>query len=173
MEHSVSDAELQPILENLDASRITLVIDACKSGQALESDEKRQGPMNSQGLAQLAYEKGMYILTASQSQQAALEVAELQHGLLTYAMVEEGLKRGLADQEPKDGKVDIREWLAYAIQRVPQMGETKIKEGNQKGVIPARREGLEKEFRQQPRAFYPRDPEIDPFIVATVKTFFH
>jgi hypothetical protein len=40
-----------------------MVIDACNSGQALEAEEKRRGPMNSKGLAQLAYEKGMYILT--------------------------------------------------------------------------------------------------------------
>lgn len=48
--------------------------------------------MNSKGLAQLAYEKGMYILTAAQSYQAALEAAQLGHGYLTYALVEEGLK---------------------------------------------------------------------------------
>jgi len=32
----------------------------------------------------------MYILTAAQSYQAALEAAQLGHGLLTYALVEEG-----------------------------------------------------------------------------------
>ena len=36
--------------------------------------------MNSKGLAQLAYEKGMYILTAAQSYQAALEAAQFGHG---------------------------------------------------------------------------------------------
>ena len=79
------------------------MIDACNSGQALEAEEKRRGPMNSKGLAQLAYEKGMYILTAAQSYQAALEAAQLGHGLLTYALVEEGLKTPIADNEPKDG----------------------------------------------------------------------
>ena len=39
---------------------------ACNSGQALEAKEKRRGPMNTRGLAQLAYEKGMYVLTAAQ-----------------------------------------------------------------------------------------------------------
>ncbi len=80
------------MVEGLDAGHLLLIIDACNSGQALEAEEKRRGPMNSKGLAQLAYEKGMYILTAAQSFQAALEAAQLGHGLLTYALVEEGLK---------------------------------------------------------------------------------
>ena len=81
------------------------MIDACNSGQALEAEEKRRGPMNSKGLAQLAYEKGMYILTAAQSYQAALETSQLGHGYLTFALVEEGLKKGMADRRPKDGLV--------------------------------------------------------------------
>jgi len=61
--HAISDLELGNVLEKIGAGRSLLVIDACRSGQALESEEKRRGPMNSKGLAQLAYEKGMYILT--------------------------------------------------------------------------------------------------------------
>ena len=60
--------------------------------QTLDAEEKRRGPMNSKGLAQLAYEKGMYILTAAQSYQAALEASRIGHGYLTYALVEEGLR---------------------------------------------------------------------------------
>ena len=101
-------------MEGIDADRFLFVLDACNSGQALEAEEKRRGPMNSKGLAQLAYEKGMYILTAAQSYQAALEAAQLGHGYLTYALVEEGLKRGLADRDLKDGQVLAREWFNYA-----------------------------------------------------------
>jgi uncharacterized caspase-like protein len=104
LRHSISDLDLQNAVEGLDAQHVTLVIDACQSGQALESDEMRRGPMNSEGLAQLAYEKGMYILTASQSDQSALESEVLGHGYLTYSLVEEGLKTLKADVLPKDGK---------------------------------------------------------------------
>ena len=97
LSHSISDIELEEAVEGLDAGHLLMVIDACNSGQALEAEEKRRGPMNSKGLAQLAYEKGMYILTAAQSYQAALEAAQLGHGLLTYALVEEGLKTPIAD----------------------------------------------------------------------------
>lgn len=92
LSHSISDLELEQAFERIDGGLMLMVIDACNSGQALETEEKRRGPMNSKGLAQLAYEKGMYILTAAQSYQAALEAAQLGHGYLTYALVEEGLK---------------------------------------------------------------------------------
>ncbi|HYK20078.1 MAG TPA: caspase family protein, partial [Pyrinomonadaceae bacterium] len=115
--HSISDLELEAAVEGLDAGHLLLIIDACNSGQALEAEEKRRGPMNSKGLAQLAYEKGMYILTAAQSFQAALEAAQLGHGYLTYALVEEGLKTPVADTAPKDGIVIAREWLDFATER--------------------------------------------------------
>ena len=77
--------------------------------------------MNVKGLAQLAYEKGMYILTAAQSYQVALESPQRGHGYLTYALVQEGLKTGEADIDPENGQVTVREWLDYATQRVPQL----------------------------------------------------
>ena len=67
LEHGISDEELELAVEGIDADKLLMVIDACNSGQALEAEERRRGPMNSKGLAQLAYEKGMYILTAAQS----------------------------------------------------------------------------------------------------------
>src|ERR1700738_4828673 len=105
LEHGISDEELERAVEGIDADKFLLVIDACNSGQALEAEEQRRGPMNSKGLAQLAYEKGMYILTAAQSYQAAQEASQLGHGLLTYACIEEGLKTAAADSDHKEGQV--------------------------------------------------------------------
>jgi uncharacterized caspase-like protein len=149
-----------------------MVIDACNSGQALEAEEKRRGPMNSKGLAQLAYEKGMYILTAAQSYQAALEAAQLGHGLLTYALVEEGLKGGAADSAPQDGTVNAREWLDFATDRVPQMQEEKMKQNRSLGLNIAFTEGEQKiadpdkRTVQRPRVFYRREMEATPLVVA-------
>jgi WD40 repeat protein len=162
MAHSISDRELEQAVEKINAGQILLVIDACHSGQALESEEARHGPMNSKGLAQLAYEKGMYILTAAQSNQAALEAAELGHGLLTYALVEEGLKKAAADRAPRDGRVLLQEWLDYATERVPQLQVEKMRQKRSTGAELAfveGEEGLEllKRNLQRPRAFYRRD----------------
>jgi hypothetical protein len=54
----VSDIELEEALKPLDVDQLLLVIDACNSGQALYAVDERRGPMNTRGLAQLAYEKG-------------------------------------------------------------------------------------------------------------------
>lgn len=162
--HSISDIELETAVEGLDAGHLLLIIDACNSGQALEAEEKRRGPMNSKGLAQLAYEKGMYILTAAQSFQAALEAAQLGHGYLTYALVEEGLKTPMADGEPKDGVVIAREWLNFATERVPQMQEEKMAQGRGLGLEISFTEG-EKRTVQRPRVFYRRELEANPLVI--------
>ena len=170
--HSVSDLEIEDAFEGIDAGHLLMVIDACNSGQALEAEEKRRGPMNSKGLAQLAYEKGMFILTAAQSYQAAMEAEQLGHGYLTYALVEEGMKSAAADRLPKDGQVVLREWLDYATERVPSMQEAKLKEGRGLTHKVAFVEGeekiedVDKRSVQRPRVFYRRERETQQMVVA-------
>ncbi|MEK6410483.1 MAG: caspase family protein [Acidobacteriota bacterium] len=169
--HSISDRVLEQAFEHIDASGLLMVIDACNSGQALESEEKRRGPMNSKGLAQLAYEKGIYVLTAAQGYQAALEAENLGHGFLTYALVEDGLKNAAADSD-KDQIILIREWLDYAVDKVPEMqtaallGPRGLKiafvQGEEKVSDPAKRNV------QRPRVFYRREVEPQPLVVGKV-----
>jgi WD40 repeat protein len=177
LDHSISDRELEKLFEGIDAGQLLLVIDACNSGQALEAEEKRRGPMNSKGLAQLAYEKGMYVLTAAQSYQAAQEAAKFGHGFLTYALVEAGLKQGAADREPKNGSIDIREWLNFATDEVPKMQEENSADalrGRGRLIIfvgdgsPNRTLERDKNVSdnvQRPRVFYRRELEANPLVV--------
>jgi WD40 repeat protein/uncharacterized caspase-like protein len=153
----ISDLELERSLEKIDAREIVLVLDACHSGKSLQMEDPRQGPMNSQGLAQLAYEKGMYILAAAEGNQLAQELDKYQHGLLTYALVVEGLEKFQADDAPHDGQISLREWFDYASERVAQLQQ----EGSE--VATSKRAAI-----QEPRAFYRRDPEVHPVIVAKV-----
>src|SRR6185369_4661282 len=120
LEHGISDEELETELQPLDADRLLLVIDACYSGQAIESKEKRRGPMNTKGLAQLAYEKGIYVLTASQNIEVAYEADALKHSYLAYALIEDGLKKRAADAN-HDGKIFLDEWFDYANTQVPRI----------------------------------------------------
>jgi WD40 repeat protein len=180
LDHSISDRELEKLFEGIDAGQLLLVIDACNSGQALEAEEKRRGPMNSKGLAQLAYEKGMYVLTAAQSYQAAQEAAKFGHGFLTYALVEEGLKRGAADREPKNGAIDLREWLNYATDEVPKMQEQNSLEalrgrgrfiyfvGDGSRSREANPKDEPRDNIQRPRLFYRREVDANPLVVAVV-----
>jgi WD40 repeat protein len=167
--HSISDVEIEQAVEGVDAGKLLLVIDACNSGQALEAEEKRRGPMNSKGLAQLAYEKGMDILTAAQSYQAAIGAAKLGHGYLTYALVEEGLKTSGADLN-NDGQVVVQEWLDFATRRVPQIQEEGMNERRELELVEDRtnvgNNDVDKEKLQRPRVFYRREQENQPLIVA-------
>lgn len=160
--HSVSDEELEAALQPLDADQLLLVVDACYSGQAIDSNETRRGPMNTKGLAQLAYEKGMYILTASQSIEVAFETDAFKHSYLAYALLEEGIKAGEAD-ENHDGKIFLNEWFGYANSRVPQIRRKRLEQ---------RKELVEDEPDEQkvqrPRVFYTRETGAKNFLVATL-----
>lgn len=173
---SISDLELQEAFRGIDAKNLLLIVDACRSGQALETEEKRQGPMNSKGLAQLAYEKGMYILTASQSAEDAYVSGVLKHSYLTYALVEEGLNSARADNNPADGQLLLREWFDYAGVRVPQMRQEEVKKeiAAKKGleevtVTKKETSGVaDSDKGQSPRIFYRRYMEQQPWVVARV-----
>lgn len=160
LSHSVSDLELEEALKPLDVDQLLLVIDACNSGQALQAADDRRGPMNARGLAQLAYEKGMYVLTASQSDEVAFESAGLKHSYLAYALIEEGIKSGAADAD-RNGQIFLNEWLNYATDRVPRIRGKKDEAGKQLEEVD------EDEKRvQRPRVFNMRDGGAERFVVA-------
>ncbi len=168
LRNSISDEELTSLFEGVGAGQLLMVIDACNSGQVLESEETRRGPMNSKGLAQLAYEKGISVLTASQSYQAALENKELGHGYLTFALIEDGLKQMSADNRPRDGKVLLREWLDYAGDKVPRMQEKKYQAERERILLrkkASQLKGRVKPEAQRPRLFYRREADAQPMVI--------
>jgi uncharacterized caspase-like protein/WD40 repeat protein len=162
---AISEEMLGSALENISPARSFLVIDACQSGKALDNNGMAAGPMNNTGLAQVAYEKGLYILAASQATEDAMEAPQLAggHGFLTYALVEEGLKTSKAAQ---DGIVELRPWFEYASRRVPQLPGM-LQHGRTSSAVTAQpAENPTDELTQHPRVFYRREPETSPFIVA-------
>jgi WD40 repeat protein len=161
--HGVSDADLEAAFDRVGAGEILLVVDACNSGQALEAEERRRGPMNSHGLAQLAWEKGMFVLTAAQADQEALETARLGHGLLTYALVSEGLVARKAFPAGDGARVlTARAWLDYAAGRVPTLDVSRT---GGRGFARVEPDEGRRRVLQQPRVFYRREVEGRPFIV--------
>jgi WD40 repeat protein len=177
LDRGISDLELREVLKDIDASRLVLIIDACNSGQIVESEEARQGPMNAKGLAQLAFDKGMFILTASQSRESAYVSKALKRSYLTYALIEEGLKSTAADVMPADGRLSLKEWFDYAVMRVPQLRSATVTGNspneNTKGVEESKVSEISKENStsvksQSPRAFYRRQIDLQPMIVARV-----
>jgi hypothetical protein len=116
---AISADELAEWLRPIDAGEMTFVLDACHSAESVEANGFKPGPMGSRGLGQLAYDKRMRILAASQSDATAQEYASLQQGLLSYVLTHDGLQEGKADWKPKDGAITLGEWLGYAANAVP------------------------------------------------------
>ncbi|MFN0119041.1 MAG: hypothetical protein ACKV2V_00915, partial [Blastocatellia bacterium] len=108
-------------LRDVDAGDITMIVDACQSAAAIEGPDFKPGPMGSRGLGQMAYDKGIRMLTATQADNVALENKTLGHGLLSYALVADGLDRRRADFLPRDRMITLPEWLRYGVARVPRL----------------------------------------------------
>jgi hypothetical protein len=118
---AISTDEMTEWLRPLDAGEMVMILDACYSAASVESADFKPAPMGNRGLGQLAYDKRLRILAASQSTQLAGEADSLQMGLLTYALLINGLTEKGADWQPHDGVIRLREWLSYGAKRVPEI----------------------------------------------------
>ena len=123
LDRTLDSDELADYLRSVDAGDFVMVIDACNAAASVEGGGYKPGPMGSRGLGQLAYDKAMRVLAASQAEGVALESRQLRHGLLTYAMMREGLGAGAANRAPEDEWMEIRELLAFGVERVPLLYE--------------------------------------------------
>jgi hypothetical protein len=173
--HSISDEELQNSFENIDANLSVLVIDACESGKALDSADPRPGPMDARGLGQLAYDKGMYVLAAAQSREAALEAGgRYGHGLLTYTLIEEGLKTRLPLYDGSSTRLTLRQWFDFAVKRVPELQTKLMQDAHDRnweiGVVEGEGKIPDPNSRslQHPRVFYRRDPDSNPVFIGSL-----
>jgi WD40 repeat protein/uncharacterized caspase-like protein len=118
----ISSDEIEGWLRDVDAGELVMVIDACHSAASVEAGGFRPGPMGDRGFGQLAYDRGMRILAATQAENVAVESGRIGHGLLTYALVRDGLEQRRADADG-DGAVTLAEWLRYGEARVPALYE--------------------------------------------------
>jgi WD40 repeat protein/uncharacterized caspase-like protein len=125
----ISSEDLSQWLREVDAGDMAMIIDACHSAASVETRGFKPGPLGDRGLGQLAYDKGMIILAATQASDVALEAKKIKHGLLTYALVHDGLefttstpRRRNADLD-RNGTLSLKEWLQYGERRVPSLYE--------------------------------------------------
>ncbi|HEX7766045.1 MAG TPA: caspase family protein, partial [Nitrospira sp.] len=114
----LSSQEIRDLVMQIGAKKVLLLMDACKSGFALQAFSSR-GVDERQALAQLARANGVHVVAASNKDQFASEVQELGHGVFTYTLLE-GLN-GQADGSPKDGIVTVRELLAFVEASLPEL----------------------------------------------------
>jgi uncharacterized caspase-like protein len=119
--HCISSDGLGLWLRDVDAGDIVMIVDACHSAASIQAEGFKPGPMGSRGLGQLSYDKGMRILTSTQSDDVALETEATQQGLLIYALTHDGIDQRQADFKPRDGRITMAEWLQFGVQQVPKL----------------------------------------------------
>ena len=130
----ISADDLSVWLGFMSAAEIAFIIDACHSGAAVATPDFKPGPMGDPGLGQLAFDKGLRILAATQAGDVALENSQLKLGFLTAALGE-GLAEDTAPAPANkadtnsDGRVLLDEWLRYAVARLPSLHELVRKGG--------------------------------------------
>lgn len=150
--------ELADWLEAIDAGDMALVIDACHSAASVAAGGFKPGPMGDAGLGQLAYDKGIRIIAASQSDDVAFEDARLQHGLLTYALAEKGLDDkgfGAADLD-HDRRIMLDEWLRYAVAELPPLSSAMRRRHITKGFgVGPRRVTVIRDSQSEPKPQMP------------------
>jgi hypothetical protein len=68
---------------------------------------------------------------------------------------------------PYAGNVLLREWVDFAVNEVPKLRQSKIEQiAKQQGKALEEMEVKESGKVQQPRVFYRRESDLQPFIVA-------
>src|SRR5262249_11769121 len=102
LDSMISSDELSLWMRDLDAADAVRIIDACYAAASVNAPGFKPAPMGSRGLGQLAYDKQMRILAATREKSSAVEVSgSIRQGLLTYALVKDGLADNKADFKPK------------------------------------------------------------------------
>jgi hypothetical protein len=110
---SVSMNELTHWFRNIQAGEIILTLDTCQSGASVGGRTFKPGPMGDRGFGQLAYDKGMRVICATNEDNAALEFDSLGHGLLSYSLLE-----GLDDFiQGRTKSFSTKQWLITAKER--------------------------------------------------------
>jgi len=117
---SISSNELTSWLAHVDAGQIIVILDTCQA-EAIAGQNFRPAPMDDRGFGQLVYDKKIRLLVGTQSDSVALEVDRLQHGLLTYSLMRDGLVLKKADFSPLDHSITISEWLQYALLHIGEL----------------------------------------------------
>ena len=125
--------ELLEKLAKIPAGKRILLLDACHSGAAInelnlkdiagvrngEDAEKQSQRLKE--LENLASKSGLAIITASSTDQKALELPQYEHGLMTYAL----LSTMLNDPEvlDKDNNLQLEDWLRQTEKNVSKLIE--------------------------------------------------
>lgn len=130
--YGIAASALGEALRSIPALKQVLILDTCQSETALPVLAKAvmfRGAGEQKATKMLARANGLYLIAASTKQQYALEVPDLGHGVLTYALLSALGEKGPPQAAGSDGLITVQSLLQYVGQNVPDLTE-KYHEGN-------------------------------------------
>ena len=111
LDQSISGDELTLWLRSVDAGEILLILDSCYSA-TLSGRDFKPGPLGDRSFGQLAYDKGMMILAATQKTAVSTPRGGIQGTLLSSALI---------SSENDFPKAQLAHWLDRAEYTVPKL----------------------------------------------------
>jgi hypothetical protein len=134
--------ELLEQLNKIPAGKRVLILDACHSGAAIKSleitklsqkDDKTRDVKDAERQSQrlkeldkLASKSGFAIITASSSDQKALELPQYEHGLMTYALLNAMLNNKSSLDE--NNQLQLDKWLMATEEEVKKLNQNQSAE---------------------------------------------
>jgi hypothetical protein len=116
--HGVSAARLSEELKAFAALKTILLVDACYAGSMLSAF---RGLEDRKALALLGRSSGAHVMAASTGNQHASEVADLGHGVFSYALLK-GLN-GDAALRNSERSVTVLGLMSYIREELPDLGK--------------------------------------------------
>lgn len=125
---TISADDLRQKLSAISANKQVVILDTCHSGAA--AGDLLAAGRSVSGDYQRAWESikdttGTWLLAGAASDQKSYESGNVEHGMLTYALLEaldkanpDGLRQG---SDNKELFVDVERWLSYAANRVESL----------------------------------------------------
>lgn len=123
---AVSGTTLRDQLTAMPAAKQVVVLDTCQSGAALNTlgAERSAGADYQRAYEALRDSTGMWLLAGAAADQKSYESANVEHGLLTYSLLE-AIDRASGDglRAASSGELflDVERWLTYAANRVESL----------------------------------------------------
>ncbi|WP_044209535.1 caspase family protein [Flammeovirga sp. OC4] len=119
--YTINGTELLDWIKEIPISKQVFVVDACHAGsfstELITSRDYNEEGMKKRALERMRAKTGMFMLSGASSDKVSYESSYLEHGLLTYSLLDY-LKRGELDE----GRfVDVQDLFAHAVESVPQL----------------------------------------------------
>jgi len=136
--HGIKMRELLGELNKIPAGKRVMILDACHSGAAINNldidqyagkRDIKDAELKSQRLKELdklASKSGFAVITASSSDQKALELPQYEHGLMTYALLNSMLNNPAALDD--QNQLQLAKWLLATEEEVKKLNKDQTAE---------------------------------------------